>query len=336
MIEQSSPIDTQHRDHDPRKTAFTVDLFRPNHHQDALRIYQDFGLMAKVSNSETGGQKRKHMAPEHMVTVIAGTQALGQILSESSILSDKSKIFETEQAAAIHDAGKELEFLLVNTALKDNPTSTDYQNILTSPNIKISDRQTFDSKIAEYLPKIVSSVPKGIRAQAAYDLAGDVNELRLQEKGVSLDILKIQKMVGHSSCPEIEKLVDSFDQLSDAKKQQSLQIFILHYLDDLVTNPNIIDPQITTDTDGNRLNALDRRCMQNENNPKYQEYNLAWQNDPRNPTGETAFAMQRRVGHKVETFLANLLGVDDPLTLPSLIDQRIKENIAKISRSTQN
>lgn len=334
MIEQSSPIDTQHRDHDPRKTAFAVNLL--HQHQDALRIYQDFGLMVKVSNPENGGQKRKHMAPEHMVTVIAGTQALGQLLSESGILSDKSKIFETEQAAAIHDAGKELEFLLVNTALKDNPTSTDYQNILSNPNIKISNQHTFNTKIAEYFPKMISSVSKGIRTQAAYDLAGDINELRLQEKGVSSDILKIQKMVGHSSCPEIEKLVDSFDQLDDSKKQQALQIFILHYLDDLVTNPNIIDPQITTDFVGNRLNALDRRCLQNENNPKYQEYNLAWKNDSRNPTNETAFAMQRRVGHKVETFLANLLGVKDPLTLPSLIDQKIKENIQKKSNLHSN
>ncbi len=334
MIEQSSPVDTQHRDHDPRKTAFTIDLL--HHHQDALRIYQDFGLMVKVSNQETGGQKRKHMAPEHMVTVIAGTQALGQLLSESGILSDKSKIFETEQAAAIHDAGKELEFLLVNTALKDSPTSTDYQNILTSPNIKISDQQALDSKLTEHFPKMISSVSKGVRTQASYDLAGDINELRLQEKSVSSNILKIQKMVGHSSCPEIENLIDSFDKLSNTQKQQALQIFILHYLDDLVTNPNIIDPQITTDSEGNRLNALDRRCLQNENNPKYQEYNLSWATDSLNTTGETAFSMQRRVGHKVEIFLANLLGVDDPLILPSLIDQRIKENITKISRPTQN
>ncbi len=328
MIEQSSPIDTQHRDNDSRKTAFTIDLL--HHHQDALRIYQSFGLMVKVD------QKRKHMAPEHMVTVIAGTQALGQLLFEGGILSDETKIFETESAAAIHDAGKELEFQLVTAAQKDTVVSSDYQNILAQPNIQISDQQTFETKISEYFPQLVSTVPKGIRTQAAYDLAGSINELRLQAKNVSSDILKIQKMVGHSSCPEIETLIDSFDQLNDTQKQQSLQIFVLHYLDDLVTNPNIIDPQITTDAGNNRLNALDRRCLQNENNPKYQEYNLAWKNDPRNTTGETAFAMQRRVGHRVETFLANLLGVADPLTLPSLIDQRIKENIQKKSSLSSN
>ncbi len=325
MTERFQPIDTQHKDNDSRKTAFAVDLML--RHKNAVSIYQDFGLMVKIPTSETVIKKRKHFAPEHMVTVIAGTQALGQLLLENDDLSDKSEIYEIEKAAAIHDAGKELEFSLVNAALKEPILLDEYKNILNNPNIKIADKETFYIKIAEFSSKMDSKIPKGTRVQAAYDLAGDINDLRLKEKSVSLNLLKMQKMVGHTSCPEIEELIDSFNKLDSFKKQQTIQFFVIHYLDDIVTNPNIIDPTISENINGEKLNALDRRCLQNENNPKYQEYNLAWKHDSRNKTGETAFDMQRRVGHKVETFLANLLNIEDPLTLPSLIDNKIKNNI---------
>lgn len=348
MTEKLQSVDTQHKNSDSQKTAFTVDLML--HHKDAVSIYQDFGLMVKipiddeitakkdiawghsVKTTKIGWERRKHFAPEHMVTVIAGTQALGQLLMECGILTNKTEVFEIEKAAAIHDAGKELEFSLVNAALKEPIVLGEYKNILNSPNIKIGNKEAFYAKIAEFSPKMDSKTSKGIRAQAAYDLAGEINELRLKEKNISPDLLKMQKMVGHASCPEVEKMVDSFNKLDSEKKRQAIQIFVIHYLDDIVTNPNIIDPAITESVDGKKLNALDRRCIQNENNSKYQEYNLDWKLDPRNKTGETAFAMQRRVGHKVEKLLAGILGLEDPLLLPSLIDNKIKDNI-KITRS---
>ena len=97
--------------------------------------------------------------------------------------------------------------------------------------------------------------------------------------------------------------------------------------DDIVTNPNIIDPSITTDEKGNALNALDRRCIQNENNPVYKNFNQAWKTDPRNKTGETAFEMQRRVGHLVEGKLAELADVENPLTLPEVIHKQMQNDI---------
>lgn len=337
----NQPVDTQYKDGDPRKTAFAVGLMTS--HQVAMAIYQDFGLMVKVPIADEtvaqkeavwghsvrirgeGWEKRKHFASEHMVTVIAGTQALGQLLHERSHLSS-DQVVETERAAAIHDAGKELEFVLVNTALRDQNDINEYATVLASPNIKVVDRQSFLARIIEASPQLQADTPKGKRAQVAYDLAGDINELRLKEKRVRPDLLKIQKMVGHTSCPETEEIVDSFDTLKDADRQRAIQILVMHYIDDVVTNPNIIDPAIT-EANGERLNALDRRCIQNENNSKYTEYDQAWQQDPRNKTGETAFVMQRRVGHKVEKVLADLLGINDPLTMPEVIDSRIRSNI---------
>lgn len=274
---------------------------------------------------DVGWERRKHFAPEHMVAVIAGTQALGQLLQERGHLSS-DQVVETERAAAIHDAGKELEFVLVNAALKDRVDTKEYDAVLGSPNIKVTDKKLLSAMVNAAAKQMQAETPKGIRAQVAYDLAGDINELRLQERGVNSDLLAIQRMVGHASCPKTEEIVDSIERLEGVERQRALQILVMHYIDDVVTNPNIIDPAITV-ANGERLNALDRRCIQNANNPKYTEYNEAWQRDSRNKTGETAFVMQRRVGHKVEKVLADLLGIDDSLTLSEIIDSRIRSNI---------
>jgi hypothetical protein len=333
------------KDGDPRKTAFSVGLLK--RHEKAVRIWQDVGLMAKSSISDIdiarkdalwghsirktndGYERRKHFAPEHMVTVIAGSQALGQLLEEKGLLT-KEDVFDVEDAAALHDAGKELEFLLVNNTFKENPTLESYKEIINVPNVHITDNEELKKIIAQFAPQLIRQ-EKGVRGLAAYDLAGEINKLRLKAKGVSEKTLDVQQMAGHTSCPEIESLIDTFGSQSEEEKTKTIEMSVLHYIDDVTTNPNIINPEITTDEKGNKLNALDRRCQQNEDNVKYAEFNLAWKNDPRNTTRgttkETAFQMQRRIGHKVETFLSNLIGLTDPISLPQKIDERIKQNI---------
>jgi hypothetical protein len=337
----SEEVDISTKDGDPRKTAFSVGLLK--RHENAVHIWQDFGLMVKstisdidiarkdalwghsIRTTKDGWERRKGFAAEHMTTVIAGTQALGQMLKEKGLITDQD-IFDVEDAAALHDAGKELEFLLINNTFKENPSLESYKEKIHVPNVQVTDNEKIEETITQFAPQLVRQ-EKGIRGLSAYDLAGEINGLRLKEKGVSEKTIDVQQMAGHASCPEIESLVDTFVAQTKEEQTNTIKKCILHYVDDITTNPNVIDPKI--DEKGN---ALDRRCQQNEDNAKYTEFNLAWQNDPRNTTRgttkETAFQMQRRVGHKVETFLSKLIGLTEPLTLPQQIDERIKQNIS--------
>lgn len=227
-------------------------------------------------------EARKHMAPEHIVTVMVATEALAREFEEKGLLNDKD-VRDLRLAAAVHDVNKDIEFRVTRLTISDE---------------------------------------KAGFGQAGYDLAGDVSEQKLRFAGVPERIIRIHMMVGHASCPETEEILKK-----EGITNEDLMILILHYVDDIVTSPNVIDPEITYDQEGKSLNALDRRCIQNEKNPTYINYNQAWVRDSRNKTGETAFAMQRRVGHLVEARLAKLLGVENPLRLPEFIYRQMQKNI---------
>lgn len=341
-MKEYGPINTQQKDRDPRKRAFAIGLIY--RHKKAVKIWQRFNLMVKipvageksaqkdltwghsVRKIKEGWERRKHFAPEHMVTVVAGVRALCQLLQDKGFLS-KREIFTVERAAVVHDAGKELEFVFVNTVLRDPMTVESTYKLLGELSVNVNNKRKLEEKIRKYISQLSLDMSKGVRGQAAYDLAGDINELRLKENGVSDKVIKLQKMVGHTSCPETERIVDLFNILGEGDRKRALQILVLHYLDDIVTNPNIIDTSITKSIHDEKLNALDRRCIQNENNEKYNEYNQVWKDDLRNNTSETAFGMQRRVGHKIEKLLADLLGITDPLNLPGIIEKKIRSNI---------
>ena len=170
---------------------------------------------------------------------------------------------------------------------------------------------------------VINDAQQGF-GQKGYDLAGTISIQKLRFAGAPENIIALHGMVGHASCPKTEEILDGKTALDQAALLQTL---ILHYVDDVTTNPNIIDPKITFDDQGGRLNALDRRCIQNERNQAYEKYNLAWKSDSRNKTGETAFQMQRRVGHKVEEYLANILHMSDPLLLPQMISDQMEKEI---------
>ena len=350
------PINLQAKDGDPRKTAWAISLLKP--HQREVKIWQEFQLMARTAIQGKGDQpaltvaqteaqwghsvaidrplpgakevftRRKHFAPEHIVTVTGGVQALGQLAVEHGLLTPKD-VSELETAAMVHDAGKELEFLCVKYALELNFNTHKITDLLSSPDIDIAARYKpeFDQVVAQF-SKRISRITRNVgrRAQLAYDLASTVNELRLKSKGVSPKVIIIQKMVGHSSCPDTEALLKSLKRTKtgSVKQREIIATLIMHYVDDIVTNPNVINPG----KDRNGEYALDSRCSQNEANKGYTQYNKAWKKDPRNQKGrETAFQMQRRVGHLVENKLAELLDVEDPLTLPTVINTRIRTNI---------
>ncbi len=281
------PLNLLERDGDPRKSAYVRKLvndareywhtfsagkggsIRPS----IFRLHKAEGLFEKKPD---GG--RKHMAPEHILTVMAGCFALARLLKLSE--QDTRDLL---LGAAVHDVNKDIEFQLVRESIKN---------------------------------------PEAGYGQRGYDTAGNISAQKLKFAGVPANIIRIHGVCGHAACPDTETALQK-EELSS----EDIQKLVLHYIDDIVTNPNIIDPAITHDEQGKRLNALDRRCIQNEKNQSYVEYNEAWKNDPRNKTGETAFVMQRRVGHLVENKLAELLGVNDPVTLPEVIYKQMQKDI---------
>ena len=274
------------KDNDPRKKAYVLKLAlesREYWHTLAskkdevytpmiFRLHKAEGLMEK----KPGGE-RKHMTPEHILTVMAGCVALARRLK-----LDEKDSRDLLLGATVHDVNKDIEYQLVRNSVDD---------------------------------------PKTGYGQRGYDMAGVISKQKLGFAGVPRHIIELSAVPGHAACPDIEKMLK---EKSESLSPHDIEKLVLHYIDDIVTNLNIIDPSITTDEKGNALNALDQRCIQNENNPVYKNFNQAWKTDPRNKTGETAFEMQRRVGHLVEGKLA---GVENPLTLPEVIHKQMQNDI---------
>lgn len=288
----SRPIDLLKKDRDPRKTQYFLGLII-NTREYWHKLIRKNGTMYSPSIfrllkaegllDKKDDGARIHGAPEHIVTVMSGCTALAQLIKEKIGLSEKD-INDLLLAAAVHDVNKDIEIDAIKMTIEDNMAGF---------------------------------------GQKGYDLASKVSEQKLKFAGVPENIIKIHNMVGHTSCPEIEKMIEKKSDLLD---EEEIKKLIIHYLDDIVVE-NTINPEITQNENGQKLNALDRRCIQNENNPTYTKYNFAWINDQRNKTGETAFQMQRRVGHLVEEKLAELLDIKDPLSLPSVIYSQIQKNI---------
>lgn len=335
-------VDLQKKDGDPRKTAYFVDNLM-NYHR-VVQIWKDFGALEKVtftddkkaqSDAEKGisvklrketWEERKHMAPEHCLTVEAGCRVLGQVLEEKGLI-DGFDLKMLSSVALIHDAGKFLEFNLVSMALIDNPDKEKMLDFIKSQyGLYYLDSEA-QKDMNNAVEEIVNCGQSGMRGLIAYDLASRINGRRLITARVNEGLVEIQAQVGHSSCPEMEILLNEFEGKVGHTKQLAVVKLVIHYVDDIVTNPNIIDPRIDVLPDGSRQNALDRRCEQNEKNAKYKDYNLAWPEYSKRGNGETAFQMQKRVGKMVEAKLAELLGIEDPLTLPAIINQKIEKNI---------
>ena len=113
-----------------------------------------------------------------------------------------------------------------------------------------------------------------------------------------------------------------------APSSDEIAYMVMHYLDDYTINSNWTT-SVELVSDGRRINDLDRRIDKLEANPKYTDLNEEGRTIF---NGETAFQAQRRVGHLIETKLAELINKKqgttiDPLNLPEFVDERLKQRI---------
>jgi len=327
----STSINLHLKDGNPVKTDYVVGFLLK--HSEAVELWKKVGLMRKTSLSEEKALqdsknghsvrnnaiegenpeyiRRLHNATEHMVTVAVGANSIARRLEKVGILSSKD-VEMVAKAALVHDALKETEYWLARWAQTDMGEEGMRKEVESNDWIDASE---------DVLKEIWSEEDPGIRGQIAYDYAGSMQKNVLRNAGFDEHVIDIQAMVAHASCLEIEMTLEGFDNFGGEAREKVISMLILHYMDDIVTNPNIIEDGVSEEGQ----NALEKRMNQNINNPAYGKYNEAWKKFAK--VDETAFDMQLRVGQMVENKLAELLGVEDPITLPSLINSWIKEDM---------
>lgn len=145
---------------------------------------------------------------------------------------------------------------------------------------------------------------------------------KLKKLGFDEDTLKLSGAMGHPSLLETMKVLEN-KKLSDF----ALAFLIAHYSDDISLRSDWCEP--TEIVDGKKINQFDRRMGRNVNNPNIKQLG---KDGKSRFGGRNTFEVQEEVGHAVETRLANELSkkgfeIDDPLELPCLIDDRIKDKI---------
>lgn len=348
--ERADTVNLQIKDRDPKKQVYFSSLLH-RHARTVLPVWKSFGVTRKITmNAEqaikdqaagltvraTSGSKdtytrRMHNATEHMVAGTAAYSALGTMIAKNGHL-ESSDVYNGETAFLVHDAGKELEVRLVNGARAEQGTAIIDQELeKTFVQITPQDQERLEQLKLEYEERF-NSENVGVRAIAGYDLASDINELRLAHAGIDPEIIEIQKEAAFTSCPTIEARVDTFNEQDSVEQRKTIQMAILHWCDDVFTTDKM-RTNIDITLDGQRLNAIDDRTIKVfKDVPRNRILDEAWETDPRSTNGEGAADMQRRVGHKVEKFLADLAGVEDSLTLPAVVSQQIEGNILQTKR----
>lgn len=147
----------------------------------------------------------------------------------------------------------------------------------------------------------------------SYDQAGEASAQVIRDAGFSEQVTELASSVGHATVIQAEALATK-PELTDYDKAW----LAMHYCDDYTVNAEWAAPSEFTAT-GQRINDLDRRMDKNEANPRYAVMNQPDQN------GRTIYGEQRRVGHLVESRLADLISHQTgqeipPVDLPTIID----------------
>lgn len=160
-----------------------------------------------------------------------------------------------------------------------------------------------------------------------YERSGEAQTKYLVEAKVKPEIISLVNSVAHSSLVDIERLL-----AKEKLTEEEIAVLVMHYVDDYTINAEWAKPAEERQP-GQEKNDLDRRLDKAEENPRYDKINKAGLGRFRE--NETAYQAQRRIGHDTEEKLARLIEEKigdrpNPKDLPVIIDQQIKDEIAKI------
>ena len=152
----------------------------------------------------------------------------------------------------------------------------------------------------------------------------------MRDNKVSEDIIYIKEGVGGEKW--VQELILKILGKQGPLSQKDIACLVLHYIDDYTRDVNwALLAEVTPG--GKKINELDRRIDKNEANPNYKRFNeegVGWFQE-----SETPFQLQRRIGHLVESKIAEIIkersGQEiDPLDLPEFIDNEIRKKIESI------
>lgn len=158
------------------------------------------------------------------------------------------------------------------------------------------------------------------------EAAERASEEIMAEHGWPPRTIRLAGSVGWHSLPETIEILKQ-----PKHSAEDMAFLILHYVDDYTVNAEWTEPS-TIDLSGKARNDLDRRIDKNEQNATYRPINEAGR---QRFGGRTLAEVQREIGHAIEKILSEEIAKHsgqevDPLSLPEVVDEKIKQRIAEI------
>lgn len=157
---------------------------------------------------------------------------------------------------------------------------------------------------------------------SSYSKAQQLAAQELIAAGFRDRVVALAGAIGHSTLPKAEELLAKAELTADETAW-----LVMHYIDSYTIEADWA--QAAEETDGKKLNDLDRRMDKAENNPRYKLIN---EEGKAHFDGEAPYTVQRRVGHQIEERLAQIIankaGLEvEPLELPTFIDSLLSQKI---------
>lgn len=165
----------------------------------------------------------------------------------------------------------------------------------------------------------------GLTSESFEKSAEEIN-LRMHKARFGDSVIRMVNAIGHGrprSILEAEQL------LGKPLSEQKIASLVIHYVDAYTVGSDWTQPSEIS-SDGKRINDMDRRYQEMEQNPRLIQLN---EEGEKYFPGEKLLSAQLRVGHLVEAKLADLVSQKlntpvDPLELPNFIDKELQARIA--------
>lgn len=184
-----------------------------------------------------------------------------------------------------------------------NLSSTDRQNVYTACSVHDLEKR----RETELIRKVGPS---------GYELSQQEQADLLRSRGYSEEVIKLTQSVGGMFLPAMLK--NSKSPKLEIKDDLSLPTMIVHYVDDITLNNDIV--------------PLRERIDYLESNPRYKEAN---EQGRALFGGRTYTQVEWEVGRLLEEKLAQMLGVKPSSRLPNFIKTKIQERIEAHNLSEQ-
>lgn len=160
----------------------------------------------------------------------------------------------------------------------------------------------------------------------SFEKSAEETDSLMRKAGFGNSVVRLVNAIGHGrprSILEAEQLLEK------PLSEQNIAFLVIHYVDAYTVGSDWIQ-QYEISSDGKRINDMDRRYQKMGQDPRLVQLN---KEGKKYFQGESLLSAQLRVGHLVETKLADLVSQKlktpvNPLELPDFIDKELYTRIA--------